>query len=213
MILPKKLMLSAFVLIFTQAVFASVPDILVTSIDPQPVDPGKDVTIDVTLFNKVTTQDTGDFSVTFQHAFPVVLKSSTNDWSAVSLCSGCKVANKYFLSIDPSAVSGTYPVYFIARQGGVESREQVDIKVQGRPSVIFSSAEGALINKPELLLADEPTAALDSKSALHVMQILRKLNHENKQTIVLITHEENLGRTADRGIWLKDGMIDKEKRF
>ncbi|MDI6721566.1 MAG: ABC transporter ATP-binding protein [Candidatus Aenigmarchaeota archaeon] len=71
----------------------------------------------------------------------------------------------------------------------------------------------ALINRPELLLADEPTASLDSKSALNVINILRRLNEEISQTIVLITHEENLGRMADRGIWLKDGQIDKEKSF
>jgi len=71
----------------------------------------------------------------------------------------------------------------------------------------------ALINKPELLLADEPTASLDSKSAMNVINILRQLNEEISQTIVLITHEENLGRMADHGIWLKDGLIVKEKRF
>jgi len=71
----------------------------------------------------------------------------------------------------------------------------------------------ALINKPELILADEPTASLDSKTAINVINIFRKLCEETKQTIVLITHEQDLGAMADRGIWLKDGQIDKEKRF
>lgn len=71
----------------------------------------------------------------------------------------------------------------------------------------------ALINKPEILLADEPTASLDTKSAMNVINILRKLNEEVRQTIVLITHEEDLGRVADRGIWLKDGRIEREKKF
>jgi len=71
----------------------------------------------------------------------------------------------------------------------------------------------ALINRPEILLADEPTAALDTKSAENVISILRQLSEEIDQTIVLITHEPNLGQMADRGIWLKDGVIDKEKRF
>ncbi|MBI4895403.1 MAG: ABC transporter ATP-binding protein [Candidatus Aenigmarchaeota archaeon] len=71
----------------------------------------------------------------------------------------------------------------------------------------------ALVNKPEILLADEPTASLDSKSSLNVINIFKQLNEEIKQTIVLITHEEELGKKADRGIWLKDGVIDKEKRF
>ncbi len=71
----------------------------------------------------------------------------------------------------------------------------------------------ALINEPEILLTDEPTAALDSKTAMNVIDILRKLNEEINQTIVLITHEEALGRKADRGIWLKDGLIEREKNF
>lgn len=71
----------------------------------------------------------------------------------------------------------------------------------------------ALINSPELLLADEPTASLDSKSAANVISIFRKLNEESKQTVVLITHEQDLGKMADRGIFLRDGMIEKEKNF
>lgn len=71
----------------------------------------------------------------------------------------------------------------------------------------------AIINKPEILLADEPTAALDTKTALNVVKILRDLNKEINQTVVLITHEESLGKMADRGIWLKDGLIEKEKSF
>jgi len=71
----------------------------------------------------------------------------------------------------------------------------------------------ALVNKPEILLADEPTAALDSKNALHVFAELRKLNETLGQTIVVVTHEEALGAKADRGVWLKDGQIVKEKVF
>ena len=71
----------------------------------------------------------------------------------------------------------------------------------------------ALVNKPEILLADEPTAALDSKNAMHVFDELRNLNENLKQTILIVTHEESLGAKADRGIWLKDGVIAKEKTF
>lgn len=71
----------------------------------------------------------------------------------------------------------------------------------------------ALINRPEILLGDEPTAALDSKNADNVFETFRKLNDEMKQTIVLITHEEQLGAKADRGVWLKDGEIVKERNF
>ena len=71
----------------------------------------------------------------------------------------------------------------------------------------------AIVNKPEILLADEPTASLDSKSALNVFHAFRELNEKMGQTIIVITHEEALGALADRGIWLKDGQIVKEKKF
>ncbi len=71
----------------------------------------------------------------------------------------------------------------------------------------------AIVNSPEILLADEPTASLDSKSAATVFQAFRQLNEKLKQTIIVVTHEEALGTKADRGIWLKDGVIVKEKKF
>jgi len=71
----------------------------------------------------------------------------------------------------------------------------------------------ALVNKPEILLTDEPTASLDSKSGENVINTFRKLSEEAKKTVVLITHEESLGKMANRGVWLKDGKIDKEKDF
>ncbi|HLD39373.1 MAG TPA: ABC transporter ATP-binding protein [archaeon] len=71
----------------------------------------------------------------------------------------------------------------------------------------------AIVNNPEILLADEPTASLDSKSAATVFQAFRQLNEKLKQTIIVVTHEEALGAKADRGIWLKDGVIVKEKKF
>ena len=71
----------------------------------------------------------------------------------------------------------------------------------------------AIVNKPEILLADEPTASLDSKSATNVFHAFRDLNEKLGQTIIVITHEEALGELADRGVWLKDGEITKEKKF
>ena len=67
----------------------------------------------------------------------------------------------------------------------------------------------ALVNKPMLLLADEPTANLDTKSSEQVVNLMRKLNKEINQTIILVTHEPELGRKADRIIWLRDGEVEK----
>ncbi len=65
----------------------------------------------------------------------------------------------------------------------------------------------ALINDPALVLADEPTANLDSKTAAEVLDLLRKLNVERGQTIVLVTHEVEWGARSDRIIRLQDGRL------
>jgi putative ABC transport system ATP-binding protein len=64
----------------------------------------------------------------------------------------------------------------------------------------------ALLNQPALLLADEPTGNLDSKSATDVLALLAEL-HANGQTMVLVTHDPNIAAKAQRTIHLKDGKV------
>ena len=64
----------------------------------------------------------------------------------------------------------------------------------------------ALVNNPKILLADEPTGALDSKSGMAVMELFQKLNEEGV-TVVMITHNEEVARYAKRVIHLRDGEI------
>lgn len=70
----------------------------------------------------------------------------------------------------------------------------------------------ALINSPKIVLADEPTGNLDTKTGSEVIQIMKKLNKEKKQTFIVITHDPSIAEEADRIIYLKDGLIEKIKK-
>ncbi len=69
----------------------------------------------------------------------------------------------------------------------------------------------SVANDPSIILADEPTGALDSKTGRKIMDLFHKLNEEQGKTIVLITHSEELAAQTDRIITIKDGYITGEK--
>ena len=70
----------------------------------------------------------------------------------------------------------------------------------------------AMANDPSIILADEPTGALDSKTGRMIMDIFHRLNEEQGKTIVLITHSQELAEETQRVITLKDGLIIGESR-
>jgi putative ABC transport system ATP-binding protein len=68
----------------------------------------------------------------------------------------------------------------------------------------------ALVNSPSLLLADEPTGNLDSRTSVEIMDILQKLNDEHGLTVVIVTHEPDIAQFAKRALEFRDGRLKKD---
>ncbi|MCL7453847.1 MAG: ABC transporter ATP-binding protein [Anaerolineae bacterium] len=66
----------------------------------------------------------------------------------------------------------------------------------------------ALVNNPAIVWADEPTGDLDSRTAQEILDLMRQLNRENKQTFVIVTHDPEIGAQADRIITIRDGLCE-----
>jgi putative ABC transport system ATP-binding protein len=70
----------------------------------------------------------------------------------------------------------------------------------------------ALANEPTLVLADEPTGALDSEGGMEILELFRRL-HGDGQTILMVTHDDSVAAAADRVVWMRDGRIDTDRRL
>jgi len=91
-------------------------------------------------------------------------------------------------------------------------------KMNKRPSELSGGEQQrvavarALASKPKFILADEPTANLDTNSSREILELFKKLNKEMGQTIVLVTHEPDDRKYVDRVIWIKDGLLEREEK-
>ena len=70
----------------------------------------------------------------------------------------------------------------------------------------------ALVNNPSIILADEPTGALDTRTSVEVMEIFQRLNRERNLTLIIVTHEPDVAQYADRIIQFRDGRIRRDIR-
>ncbi|WP_341413346.1 ABC transporter ATP-binding protein [Clostridium intestinale] len=91
--------------------------------------------------------------------------------------------------------------------GLLNKKNQIPTELSGGQQQRIAIAR-ALINNPYVIFADEPTGALDSNTSTEIMNILKKLNEENK-TIIMVTHDEDLVKYANKVINIKDGVITK----
>ncbi len=93
-----------------------------------------------------------------------------------------------------------------------EKEEKMPSQLSGGQSQRVAIAR-SLANNPKIILADEPTAALDSQRALSVMELLRKLAHEQDVAIVVVTHDERMLPLFDRILRVEDGVVREDETF
>lgn len=117
----------------------------------------------------------------------------------------------------------TLPVLMDGRKVNNERLEELltTLKLKGREHHLPNQLSGgqqqrvsigrALINAPAVVLADEPTGNLDSKSSQEIVEFLKLSNKKYKQTLIVITHDENIALQADRIIAIEDGKVTRDE--
>ncbi|MGQ9545446.1 MAG: ABC transporter ATP-binding protein, partial [Candidatus Bathycorpusculaceae bacterium] len=114
----------------------------------------------------------------------------------------------------PLTIAGTSEEEALERAKEMLKLVGLEARMNHRPSELSGGEQQrvaiarALINNPKIVLADEPTGNLDTKTGWEIVQLIRELNEKKGQTFVIVTHDPHIAETADRIIHLKDGLIE-----
>jgi putative ABC transport system ATP-binding protein len=98
----------------------------------------------------------------------------------------------------------------LARVGLAERAHHIPSQLSGGQQQRVAIAR-SLVNHPSILLADEPTGNLDSRTSVEIMQVFQELNEQEKLTVILVTHEHDIAEYARRVITFRDGRIVKDQ--
>jgi putative ABC transport system ATP-binding protein len=116
------------------------------------------------------------------------------------------------------------PLRYAGAQSGISERARAALESVGlgdrlhhKPTELSGGQQQrvaiarSLINNPSILMADEPTGNLDSKSGREIMELILKLNKERGTTVVVVTHDPRIAEQTDRVITLKDGLLESDQ--
>jgi putative ABC transport system ATP-binding protein len=109
----------------------------------------------------------------------------------------------------PSDVADFRALKIMEALGIDDKKNQKPVNLSGGQQQRVAIAR-SLINNPSIILADEPTGNLDTKTGNDVFAMLKNLSHKFKRTIIMVTHNPELSESTDRSIFLRDGRIEKD---
>jgi len=102
-----------------------------------------------------------------------------------------------------------YAQYLLERFGILDKKEAFPNQLSGGQQQRVAITR-ALINKPEVIIADEPTGNLDTKTGQQIMKLLHEIHQKEKKTIILVTHDNQIAKQAKRLLYLEDGYLIKQ---
>ncbi|MFQ5969310.1 MAG: ABC transporter ATP-binding protein [Nitrososphaerales archaeon] len=117
----------------------------------------------------------------------------------------------------PSIITGMAKQKRISRARKILKLLGIEDKADFKPSTLSGGEQQrvaiarSLMNNPSVILADEPTGNLDTKTGQEVFDLLKVLSHKYNRTIVMVTHNKELSDATNRSIYIRDGMIEKEE--